>query len=230
MDKVKILLTGGSGTLGKELIQLLNNTKNIIYSPSSSELDISDYASCIEWFDVFKPNLVIHAAAYTDVKMSEQNIAKSIKTNIVGTCNIVLACERHNIKLVHISTDYVFDGEKGNYTINDLINPISKYAKSKGAAELAARMYDKSLIIRTSFFGYTFPYDKAFIDQWSSKNYIDIMAPKILEAALSDKFGILHCASERKTLFEIAKQRKPEVKSISRNDINFPIPKDTSLI
>jgi dTDP-4-dehydrorhamnose reductase len=227
---MKILLTGGSGTLGKELIKLLAKTQHKIYYPSSSELDISDYNSCINAFDKYQPDLVINSAAYTDVKASENNVNKSIKTNIIGTCNIVLACERNNIRLAHISTDHVFDGEKGNYEVGDPINPITKYAKSKGSAELCARMYNNALIIRTSFFTHTFPYEKAFIDQWSSKDYVDIIAPKVLEAALSDKLGIVHCVSERRTLFDIARDRKPEVEGISRNDINFPTPKDTSLI
>lgn len=227
---MKILITGGSGTLGKELISLLKNTQHQVFFPSSLELNIFDYAACIDWFDKFRPQLVIHSAAYTDVKATEKNVARSIKSNVIGTCNIILACERHDIKLVHISTDHVFDGEKGNYTVNDPINPVTKYAKSKGAAELAARMYDKCLVIRTSFFTHTFPYEKAFEDQWSSKDYVDVIAPKVLEAALSQKVGIVHCVSARRTLFDIAKDRKPEVQPISRKDINFPTPKDTSLI
>jgi len=204
---MKILITGGSGTLGKELLSLLKDSKNTIYAPSSIELNIFNYANCIEWFDLYRPELVIHCAAYTDVKASEKNAIRSIKSNVIGTSNIVLACERHEIKLVHISTDHVFDGEKGDYKIDDYINPVTKYAKSKGAAELVARMYDKTLVIRTSFFGRSFPYEKAFIDQWSTKDYVDIIAPKILEAALSDKLGVVHCVSSKRSIYEIAKER-----------------------
>lgn len=227
---MKILITGGSGTLGKELIKLLDSTGNTVLYPPSSEMDITDYSACINIFDEYKPDLVIHCAAYTDVKASEKNINKSIKSNVIGTSNIVLACEKHQVKLVHISTDHVFDGKKGNYKTDDYINPITKYAKSKGAAELVARMYDNSLIIRTSFFGHIFPYEKAFVDQWSSKDYVDVIAPKVLEAALSNKTGIVHCASARRALFDIAKDRKSNVQGISRNEINFPSPKDTSLL
>jgi len=227
---MKILLTGGSGTLGKELIKLLIKSEHTVEYPSSSELDISDYNSCLRAIDKYQPELVINSAAYTDVKASENNLSKIIKINVIGTCNIVLACEIKNIRLVHISTDHVFDGEKGNYKVDDPINPITKYAKSKGSAELCARMYNNALIIRTSFFTHSFPYEKAFVDQWSSKDYVDIIAPKVLEAALSNKLGIVHCVSKRRTLLDIARDRKPEVQAISRNDINFPTPKDTSLI
>jgi len=224
----KILLTGGSGTLGKELLKLFKNTEHEVFSPSSSELDIKDFMSCRQWFQIYKPNLVIHAAAYTDVKASEENYIRSINTNIVGTCNIINCCNLHNIKLVYISTDYVFDGKKGNYSINDPINPLSKYAKSKAAGELAARMYPYSLVIRTSFYGHTFPYDKAFVDQWSSKDYIDLLAPKILRACLSNNLGIMHVGTNRRSIYEIAKERKPEVQKISIKNFNFSIPIDTS--
>lgn len=226
----KILLTGGSGTLGKELIKLFKEKNIFVFSPTSSELNILDPIKCTEWFKNHKPNLVIHAAAYTDVKASEENYIKSINTNIVGTCNIINCCSLHNAKLVYISTEHVFDGKKGLYTKEDYINPITKYAKSKASAELAVRMYDNSLVIRTSFFSHNFPYDTAFIDQWSSKDYIDIIAPKIFKACLSNKFGILHCGSQRRSLYDIAAIRKKDIIKISREDFKFPILKDTSLI
>jgi dTDP-4-dehydrorhamnose reductase len=230
MDKIKVLLTGGSGTLGKELIKIFDHKKYSVYYPNSSEVNICDFITMREWFRNYKPNLVIHCAAFTNVKESEQNYIKSIETNIIGTCNIIKCCEEQNIKLIFISTDYVFDGEKGNYSKEDLINPLTNYAKSKAAAELAVRMYKNSLIIRTSFFGYTFPYENAIIDQWTTKDYIDVIAPKILDLSLSEKIGIEHCFSKKRTIFEIAKIRNNEVKPIKRKDLNLKIPADTSLI
>ncbi len=226
---MKILITGGNGTLGKELIKIIDKEKYTVISPNSKQVDITDFVALREYFRVNKPKLVIHCAAVTDVKKTESNPMAALNVNIIGTCNVVACCEEQNIKLIHISTDHVFDGQKGNYSTDEAINPITNYAKSKGAAELAARMYKNSLVIRTSFFGYTFPYEKAFDDQWSSKDYIDIIAPKVLEAALSDTTGIVHCASERRTIFEIAKERKKDVQSCSRKEINIPILFDTSL-
>ena len=225
----KILLTGGSGTLGTELLNLFKHTKYTVLSPRSSELDIQDYVACRDWFKINKPDLVIHSAAYTNVKESEQNFIKSININIIGTCNMIRCCEEQNIKLVYISTDYVFDGEKGNYKTTDAINPLSKYAKSKAAGELAVRMYENSLVIRTSFYGYNFPYEKAFVDQWSSKDYVDIIAPKILKESTSNKTGISHIAGTRRTIFDIAKERASNVVAAFRNEIKYKIPHDTSL-
>lgn len=226
----KVLLTGGSGTLGSKMLKIYKSFDIILEAPTSKELDVTDMSSVEASIDKHKPDILIHSAAYTDVKSAEQDLSKVININIVGTANVVQACQERGIKLVFISTDHVFDGEVGNYSIKDGINPVTKYAKSKAASELTARMYDNALIIRTSFFGETFPYEKAFIDQWSSKDYVDIIAPKVLNEAISEKKGIVHCVSARRTIFEIAKSRNKDIKPMSRSDINFPTPKDTSLL
>ena len=94
---------------------------------------------------------------------------------------------------------------------------------------MIVRTYDNSLVIRTSFFGRDFPYPAAFIDQWSSKDYVDIIAPKILEVVANNVFGVIHVGSERKSLYEIARQRSANVVKSSRLDIDFVTPIDTSL-
>ena len=83
-------------------------------------------------------------------------------------------------------------------------------------------------MIRTSFFGYEFPYEKAFIDQWSSKDYVDIIAPMVLKEIINNNKGITHIGSDRKTLYEIAKTRNPNVVPMSHRESGFAIPKDTS--
>lgn len=227
---MKILITGGSGTLGRALIALLAKTEHKFDAPSSKLFDITKYDSIAEYSLLTKFDIVIHCAAYTDVKQAEVNFVKALETNVIGTCNIVKYCSLNNSKLVYISTDHVFDGQKGDYSTTDKVNPIAKYAKSKAAGEIAARMYDKSLVIRTSFFTEKFPYDKAFTDQWISKDYIDIIAPKVLKACLSDKTGIVHCGSPKSSVFDIAKRRKPCVEPITRADFSFPTLRDTSLV
>ena len=221
-----ILLTGGTGTLGTELRKI----KKDLLCPSSRQMNITDLFSVNRFFESNEIQLVIHAAAYTDVTSSEKNFEKVINTNIVGTYNVLKNCIDRGIKMVYISTDYVFDGEKGNYTTEDPINPLTKYAKSKAAAELMVRMYNNSLCIRTSFYGKNFPYERALEDQWTTKDYIDVMAPKILEQCLSNKTGIVHCYSKKRTIFELAKQRKHDVIKIQRKDLMSKVPCDTSLV
>jgi dTDP-4-dehydrorhamnose reductase len=228
MDDLKILITGGTGTLGKELIKLLKNTNYKIFSPSSQELDVIDFSSCKVWFEKISPDLVIHCAAFTNIRECEINFSNCIDVNIIGTSNVVKNCEDTKARLVYISTDHVFDGKKGNYDTTDYINPITNYAKSKAAGELIVKMYKNSLIIRTSFFGYTFPYKAAFVDQWSSKDYVDNIAPKILQNAVSETTGIVHCGSKKRTIFDIAKLRKPDILGIKRQEVDFFTLEDTS--
>lgn len=227
-----ILITGASGLLGSNLKKLINTNNYKILTPSSSVLNIKNYNSVSDYFSNNNINICIHCAAFKDVMDIESNLVSTIRaidTNVIGTANVLYSCMQKNIKLVFISTDHVFDGEKGNYETNDALNPLSKYAKTKAAAELTVRTYENSLIIRTSFFDTFFPYDKAFIDQWSTKDYIDIMAPMILKECLSNKKGIVHVASSKKTLYDLAVERKKDVSKISVKDVTFKVPIDTSL-
>lgn len=227
----KCLLTGASGLLGSNLVKYFKRDSLLI--PDSTSLDIRKACNVEDYFlknqDI---DLVIHCAAYTDVVKAHGDFINCAETNTIGTFNILRSCQSRNIKVVFISTDAVFNGEMGNYSTKDYIDPISKYAKSKAAAELLVRMYENSLIIRTSFFGETFPYEKAFIDQWTSKDYIDVMAPKIYRHSISSQLGIIHVHSERITLYNLALKRKPNVIKSTLEEVNFgfKLPKDLSLV
>ena len=224
---MNFVLTGGNGTLGREIMKVSKTYDISIKNPTSDECNIMSHEDLKNHIteDV---DAVIHAAALTDVRGLEANPIPSWDINVIGTINVLKRCAEINKKMIFISTDYVFDGEKGRYKTSDRINPLSKYAKSKAAAELIVRTYENSLVIRTSFFGYDFPYEKAFIDQWSSKDYVDVIAPMIIEEIMKDKIGIAHIGSDRRSLYEIAKIRKPNIVPISHKDLEFIIPKDTS--
>lgn len=224
---LEVFLTGGTGVLGTELIR---QSKDINFvAPSSAECDITDNKSVIDNIKNFQGHIVLHAAASTNVTSIENDFIDACEINVCGTFNIIKTCHQYNKKLIFISTDYVFDGENGLYKTTDPINPLSKYAKSKASAELMVRMYDNSLIIRTSFFPNVFPYNQAFIDQWSSKDYVDVIAPKILKMVITNQKGIVHIGSKRRSIYEIAKSRNKKIKKCSKQDVNFIIPKDTSL-
>jgi dTDP-4-dehydrorhamnose reductase len=225
----KIFLTGGSGTLGNELIKISKAHDVEFVAPPSKYCDICNPYQINNHIKESGCDTVVHSAAITNVKATENDPSLAWGVNVLGTINILKSCKDLGKKLVFISTDYVFDGEKGNYTIDDPINPLSKYAKTKAAAELIVRTYENSLVIRTSFFGYDFPYEAAFVDQWSSKDYVDIIAPKVMEVVLSDRLGIVHIGNERRTIYDIATDRRGKVKKIYRKDIGSFIPKDTSI-
>ena len=223
----EIFLTGGSGTLGTELIEKEQEYDIKFSAPSSQVCDIQCYNSVFNSLKKSSCHKVLHCAALTSVIEIESDALQACLINTVGTFNIIKACKLLDKKLIFISTDYVFDGKKGNYKIDDPINPISKYAKA--AAELLVRTSDNSLVLRTSFFGKTFPYDKALVDQYSTKDYVDIIAPLILEEIKKDRCGIVHIGTQRSSTYEKAKRRKSDIKKMFLRDISFGIPKDVSL-
>jgi len=149
----------------------------------------------------------------------------------VGTSNVVKLCMEMGARLIYICTDYVFRGDKGLYTEDDPVYPVNKYAWSKLGGECAARMYDKSLIVRTTFGPNVFPYPKAFVDQWTSRQSVAVIARKILRLAESDRTGVVHVGGPRRTVHEYAMSLDPtrEIGRLSVNDVNFKVPVDTSL-
>ncbi len=226
-DKSKIIFTGGSGLLGSEFKKI---RPDIDY-PSSKDFDITNYEQMKKYIESHGCDLMIHAAAFTSPPMVDKNPQKAAEVNVIGTVNVVKLCAQFGLMLMYISTDYVFDGKKGNYKETDPVNPVNKYAWSKLGGECAVRMYDKSLIIRTSFGPNIFPYPKAFIDQWTSRESVAIIAKKI--AALFDKdiTGVIHVGGTRKTVYEYGKglDETKEIGKLSVKDVAFDVPVDTSL-
>lgn len=222
---MKIVLFGGSGLLGT---QLLNINPEII-APSSSEVNIEDKQKVIDFITKNKPDLVINSAGFIDNRKIEKDPTKAITTNIVGSANISLACLMNNVRLVYISSDYIYKGDRGNYKETDEVLPFNLYAWSKLGGETSTLMVNNHLIIRTSFGTNNFSYKLAFNDKYVSKDYVDVIAPMIYEASTSSLVGILNLGTERKTIYDYAKQRNVNVKPQSVSETYFRTPSDTSL-
>lgn len=222
---MKVILLGGSGLLGTHL--RLINTEMIC--PSSTIADINDTYNIAEYIANQKPDIVINAAAIIDNRTIEKTPHKAIKTNILGAANVAMACIENNIRYVYISTDYLYRGDSGNYKESDPIYPFNFYAHTKLGGECSARGVANHLIIRTSFGSDKFSYKQAFIDKWSSKDYVDIIAPLIYEAAISPLTGVLNLGTERKTLYDYASRRNDGVIPVKLSETNFFTPYDTSL-
>lgn len=147
-----IAITGANGQLGHALREhaMLKQFHSTFYA--RSELDIRDAQKIDEMIQITKPDVIINAAAFTAVDKAETEMLASIETNYSGTKNLAIACQKHQIPLVHVSTDYIFDGKKTTpYDENDTPNPINYYGKSKYFSELAVREYcEHYLILRVS--------------------------------------------------------------------------------
>jgi len=227
VDHSKVIFTGESGLLGSAFKKVV---PDLIY-PSLEEFDILQYDQMKEYVRVHDFEQLIHAAAFTSPPLIDKDPLTALEVNIVGTANIVKLCAESSARLIYICTDYVFKGNKGNYTEEDPVFPVNKYAWSKLGGECAVRLYDKSLIIRTTFGPDVFPYEKAFVDQWTSRESVSVIARKISRLIDRDILGVLHVCGERKTVFEYARSldRSRDIGKLSINDVNFDVPMDTSL-
>jgi dTDP-4-dehydrorhamnose reductase len=220
----RILLTGGSGLLGKELLKI---DKNII-APRSSQLNIldqNDIVNSLKWggFDT-----VIHCAAILDTEILEEQPERAIEANIIGTAYLAVCCQRFGIRLIYLSTDYVYPGIEGDYKETNPVLPFNFYAWTKLGGECAVKGVKNHLIIRTTFGPSKFPYNQAFSDGWRSKDYVDVIAPMIYEAATSDLTGVVNIGTDRKTMYSYARERNTDVKPVLIKDSGFDAPHDTS--
>lgn len=222
---MQILLTGGSGLLGTELRRLEPG----LLAPSRDELDITDAAAVSDYIAAHAPDILLHAAAMTSNREVEADPESAQRINVTGTANLVRACADTRIRFVYLSTDYVYRGDRGNYSETDEVEPFNLYAETKLAGEEEVRKLPNHLVIRTSFGASKFDYPDAFCDKWSSKEYVDVIAPSILEAARSPLTGILNLGGKRRSLYEYAVERNPDVNRIERRESRHRSPRDTSL-
>jgi len=227
MQQEGILVTGGSGLLGSELKELMPRA----HFPNSGTFDVTDYHSIAAYLEGKNIEIILHAAALTSPPVCDGNPIKALETNVVGTANVVKLCITNDIKLIYVSTDYVFNGDNGNYKEDDPLYPVNKYAWSKLGGECAVRLYDNSLIIRTSFGPNVFPYEKAFVDQWTSRESVALLARKVALLTETTITGTIHLGGPRRTVLEYARSLDPtrEIKELSIKDVSFSVPIDTSL-
>lgn len=149
----KVLITGADGQLAHELISTFNNKKHIIFLASRTDVDISDSDKVYAFIVDLMPDIIINCAAYTNVDKAESEIDLAFSVNCTGARNLAEVAKAINAKLVHISTDFVFDGNSFKpYTTNDLPSPINVYGKSKLSGEKEVQsILSNYLIIRTAW-------------------------------------------------------------------------------
>ena len=148
---MKIFLTGANGQLGRELQKRLTGTD--FMATDLPEMDITDVETVAAMIGDYKPDTVIHCAAYTQVDAAEEKMDLAWRINVIGAQNVAMACRSVNASMVYISTDYVFDGKLGRfYTEFDAVNPLGVYGKSKYAGEVLARQANEKLyVLRTAW-------------------------------------------------------------------------------
>lgn len=230
---MKVLITGSNGMLGHDLIDVLDGKHELIKTTSKS-LDITDEDKVKDYIVNENPDIVINSAAYTDVDGCETNEEIAYKVNGEGVKNLALACKVVDCPLLHISTDYVFNGENNKpWMEDDEVGPISIYGKSKLQGEEAIEsILDNFFIIRTSWLyginGGNFPktmlelaktHDTLTVvtDEIGTPTYTLDLAQAIAELIETEYYGIYHITnSDYCSWFDFAKYIF-EVKNINVN-------------
>lgn len=155
---MKLLVTGGAGLLGSEFVRAAHQRDGWdVEAPSRTEMDITDARACARVVAAASPDWVIHCAGFTKVDPAESEPDEAMRVNRDGSANVARAAGAAGAGIAHISTDYVFDGSKGEpYLPSDPVSPLGAYAKSKVAAEEAVLSVVRTgeaeyLIVRTGW-------------------------------------------------------------------------------
>jgi len=231
---VKLLVTGASGLLGSMVATLALKRGHIVFSvykehkPDADlaiKLDLTNFSNVAEVMHKLKPDAIIHTAAYTDVDGCEENRDLAWRVNAEACKHIAISSTDIDAHLIYVSTDYVFDGEKGLYREEDTPNPINYYGYTKLMGEMFVSQYAKSwCIARTSvIYGWggtklnfaTWLIEnlkqerqvKVLIDQYVSPTLNTNLAQMLIEIAERRLQGILHTSgASRASRYEFAKK------------------------
>lgn len=229
--KPTLLLTGAGGFLGRRFLEGLTGSWKVVSAsrtasgPDSAALDLAEPASIARVFDAVRPAAVVHCGAIADPDEAERDPARARKINVDSVRALARLCGGARSRLVHLSTDLVFDGEKGGYDEDDAPRPLSVYGRGKLESEEAAltlcpgtvilrvsSCYGRPLGGRTCFVdhlqaslsaGKTVP---GFIDQWRTSTNADQL-PEVVLRALADPGleGVFHWGgADRASRYETA--------------------------
>ena len=216
--KKRIVFTGGTGRFAKEFKSKESQTKYKFYFPKKNELNILSTNSIKSYLIKKKPKYLIHLAGLSrPMSLHEKDICQSIDKNIIGTSNITKICSMLKIKLIYISTCYVYPGSKGNYSETSPIKPINNYAWSKLGGECAVMLYKNSLILRTSVTEKPFVHKVAFSDFKTNFIFHEDLVLDILK--ILDEKGVINIGGRAQSVFKFVKKYNPKIKKISAKKI-----------
>ena len=223
--KSKILVTGGDGRFSK-VLKNKNKKLNLIFR-NKKQFNILNMRSINKEIKKIKPKIILHCAGLSrPMNIHEKEIGKSIDLNIIGTANLVKACEINNIKIIYFSTGYVYEGKKGNYSEKDPVKPFNNYAISKLGGECAVSMYQNSLILRITMTEKPFLHNKAYVNLKSNfmfhEDLVEIL-PKLI-----NKKGIINVGGKSQSIYNFAKKNNNDIKKIYSKG-EFPLNQDMNL-
>ena len=213
----------GDGQLGKEMHK---QTGWDYISRKKDNIDFTNYKSYIEY--IKKYDVIVNCIAYTNTIHNEKEPHWSV--NFAGVINLVDICNSYKIKLIHISTDYIYANSKPETSEEDVpVHLENWYTYTKLLADGYVQAKSKNyLLIRTSFRLRPFPFPKAWLDHLTNADYIDIITHLIYMLIIQNEQGIFNVGTEIKTLYELAKQTKEDCKPML-DDHKFIRPLDVTM-
>ncbi len=225
---MRIAITGGNSKFSKELQH--QNSKHTLIPLDKKILDVTNLDSIEVALKDIKPDVLIHTAGLSrPMKLHNTNPELSIQLNVVGTANCVTSCIKYGIKLIYISTDFVYPGEQGNYSEEDALLPINKYAWSKLGGECACMLYDNSLILRMAMTEKPFPHEKAFTDCFKSSIWYPDAARVTLDLIDKGAVGIYNVGGERKSIYDFVFKENFNIFKETKNNVAEKVPNDVSM-
>lgn len=221
----KIIVTGGESRFARELKKIKTNYKLIFRN--KNQLNILSSNSIKKNLKKFKPKFILHLAGLSrPMKLHDKNIEKSINLNIIGTSNIVKEAAKLNIKVIYLSTSYVYPGTKGNYKEIDPLKPWNNYSWSKLGGECAVQMYKNSLVVRLCMTQKPFLHNKAYSNVKLNFIFQDKAANLLLK--ILNKKGIINLGGPSQTVYKFAKRYDKSIKKkLSKGE--FPLRADMNL-
>ena len=205
------MLLGAQGQLGREIIRQFQE-KHVLVPYPRETLDITNYQALEQAVFITQPDVVLNAAAYTNVEKAEDDVDSAFRVNALGAQNLALACRKNQAKLVHVSTDYVFDGTKEvPYEEFDLPNPLSVYGRSKLWGEkLIQSVGGAYFIVRTSWlYGDGRNFVRTMLQLAAQKNKLTVVRDQygtptftkdlvwvIAQLMETDFYGIYHASNQ----------------------------------
>lgn len=209
---MKVLVTGATGQLGWDVIKELRKRGIDCRGTGSKDLDITDREAVLQYIGMYRPDAVIHCAAYTAVDKAEDEPEICRKVNVDGTSYIAEACKMVDAKMIYISTDYVFgdDGDKP-HEVDDPPHPLNVYGQTKWEGEESVRrILQKYFIVRISWvfgehgnnfvktmlrLGKTRKEISVVADQFGAPTYTADLAPLLCDMILTEKYGTYHACN-----------------------------------
>ena len=216
--KKKIVVSGGSGRFGQIIKKNSKNFNLLFFFPKKKELNILKINSIKKYLKYKKPKYFLHLAGLSrPMSIHNNDIVQSIDKNIIGSANITKVCYELNIKLIYISTCYVYPGKKGNYNEESALFPINNYAWSKLGGECSVKLYKNSLILRASVTEKPFIHKNAFVDFKTNFIFHEDLIPNIIK--LLDCKGIINIGGKSQSVYNFAKKYNPQIKKISAKNV-----------